>query len=80
MELETWVERDEQEISVTVEFSYSSGCRGARDRYGAPLEPDDDAEIEIQSVKDEHGKEVELTTAEEKRIESLCWDDVADRV
>ncbi len=37
-------------IELEVEFTYHKGCRGLRDKYGAPLEPDEEASIELESV------------------------------
>jgi hypothetical protein len=85
MTLQAYLERDDAEITVTVDYSFSRARRGARDSLcgvrgaGPPLEPDEDEEIEIQSVTDENGKEVELTADETDKIEQQCWDDIADR-
>jgi hypothetical protein len=68
-----------QEIPITVEYSYSRASRGARDRYGAPLEPDEDASVEITNVTDERGREIELTPRETDRVEEMCLEDAEDR-
>lgn len=68
-----------QEINLEVEYRYSKGMRGSRDRWGVPLEPDDPEEVEIQSVTDANGNEVELTKAEMDRVEQLCFNDRAER-
>ncbi len=39
------------EIDVTVEYGGHHGCRGATDRYGAPIEPDDPGEITDLAIK-----------------------------
>lgn len=60
-EMEYTVENEEtgEETTYTVEYTFYKGCRGSRDSYGVPLEPDDPAEIEITRVTDESGSEVD---------------------
>jgi hypothetical protein len=41
----------EREFSVTVEYEFHEPCRGARDRMGLQLEPDDSGSVDIHSVK-----------------------------
>ena len=47
-------------IELEVEFTYHKGCRGLRDKYGAPLEPDEEASIELASVGLANNAEVDL--------------------
>lgn len=68
-----------QELIVAVEYGYSRASRGSRDRYGCPLEPDEPASTEIQSVTDEYGHEVELTSDEEDRADEQCLEDAEER-
>ena len=65
------IERDGEEIEVEVEYDFYRASRGARDSYGAQLEPDEGASVEITStVNTETGQEIELTDSEtEKAIE-----------
>ena len=42
--------KDGEEKSAKVTFGYYDACRGARDSLGVPLEPDSDAEIEIEKI------------------------------
>ena len=37
-------------IEMEVEYEYIKACRGARDSYGVPLEPDEPEDIEIETV------------------------------
>ena len=67
-----------QEIDIEVEYSHYSACRGARDRYGAQLEPDDAEGLEIESVLDTRGCEVALTERENSLAESAAIEQVAD--
>jgi len=53
---------DEMKIDITAE--YSPPTRGARDQYGAALEPDDPEEIEILDAVDELGNTRTLSSAE----------------
>jgi hypothetical protein len=39
-----------QGIEVEVCYAFYPPCRGSRDRYGVPLEPDEDSSVEIQSI------------------------------
>ena len=48
---------NDKEIEVEVNFNYYAGCRGARDAYGQPLEPDDPEDVEILSVLDLDSKD-----------------------
>lgn len=57
---------------LEVEVDYYPGCRGLRDRYGAPQTPDEDAEIEICKVWRD-GKEIDFENIEEALIE-LAFD------
>lgn len=38
-------------IKIEVTGTYIPGCRGHRDRYGAPEEPDEPAYIEVETAK-----------------------------
>jgi len=67
MEIQTYICRDEIDIPVTVKYLLSAPQRGQRDRFGAPLEPDYDAEIEIESVKI-NGVEIETSREEDAKI------------
>lgn len=58
----------ENEIDVTVEYEIYTGCKGSTDRYGVPLEPNEEPECEIASITDNEGNEVEVS---DKVIESL---------
>lgn len=52
------------ELEVTVIGEPIRAMRGSRDRWGCPLEPDEPATFEINSVTDEEGNEIELTDDE----------------
>lgn len=69
------------EIPVTVEYTYYPPCRGHRDRYGAPEEPDEPASVEIGSVLDAKGNELWYSLDEKqlKSIEDEIWEALRDR-
>ena len=76
----------ECEVEVEVEYTYHRARRGARDSLcgkrgaGPPLEPDEPAEIEIDSVTDAtSGAEVELTEAERDRITDEIIEKLSDQ-
>jgi len=55
----TTVEVGEAEQEVTVDYTFYPYYRGARDgRWGPPIEPDEPAHIEIDSITDEAGKDI----------------------
>jgi hypothetical protein len=68
-----------QEIELAVEYGWQRPYRGARDSYGAPLEPDDPGGGEILSVTDANGREWELSSREEDRLYERIEEDVCDR-
>ena len=39
------------EYDANVEYTYIDACKGSRNEYGAPVEPDESASIEINSIK-----------------------------
>lgn len=61
----------EEEVDVTVRYTAYAASRGAREREtGVPLEPDEPASIEIQSVKDSTGKEIDVSDSDLEQLES----------
>ncbi len=72
--LKSWVERNDLEVKVQVTFNVWPACRGSRDKDGVPLEPDEDAGCEIIEVL----PDVELTAAEQERIERELWEHIAE--
>jgi hypothetical protein len=68
------ITRDDIDIPVDVDFTFYPAYRGRRDSIGGvrnagpPLEPDEPASIEINSVKDFEGYEYELTDSEIEEI------------
>lgn len=68
---------DRCEIDVTVQFDYYPPSRGSRDRWGAPLEPDEPENIEITSVWYDGGEQIhdlkltDIMDLEQKALEFL---------
>jgi len=69
------IERAGVEIEIEVEFSMSKGSRGARGSFGEQMEPDEDPECEIESVKRlDNNQDIELTPDETAKIEEKCYE------
>ena len=64
------ITRDDVETEITCEIRMIKASRGHRDRYGAPEEPDEPAEAEIEKVT----PDIELTEAEEDAIREKAFD------
>jgi len=64
------VERNDIEQEVIVGLRYHKACRGDRET------PPEDAEFEIVSVKDENGKDFDLTRFEDEEAIEKAWDEV----
>lgn len=56
---------DGKDNAITVDIAFYKGMPGRRE-FGAPIEPDDDDEIEIIEAWDENGIAVELTDEQEE--------------
>jgi len=74
----------EEEIEIEVEYTAHRAHRGMRDSLGGkagagpPLEPDEDAYVEIDEVFDKDGIDIELTIQEHERILEEIEDGLAD--
>lgn len=42
-----------EDMELEVEYTHYDAERGERDQYGAPLEPDHDEYVEIESINDQ---------------------------
>ena len=58
-------------MELVVTGRWNRGSRGARGTYGVPMEPDEPAHIEIDSVVDEFETPVELTDYEIMRLNDI---------
>lgn len=63
------------ELPVKVEFTAHAATSGARDKYGAPLEPDEPAELVIESVS-HNDKAIELSPEVLSLLESELWENL----
>jgi hypothetical protein len=79
MQIKHTLTRNERDVEVTIELSYSPGCRGHCDRYGAPEEPDEPASFEVETVEDEHGNDYDLSDAEYDEVVEKAWERQQDR-
>ena len=71
--VEIEVERGDAEVIVNCVFTLWPRSRGARDKYGVPLEPDEEAELELHSSTVD-GKAFALTEKEWEWAEETAWD------
>ena len=66
-----------QELECEVEFDYTPECKGSKNEYGVPMEPDCPAEVDINSVIWRGIELVDKLTADElKSIESEVWESI----
>ena len=63
---------DDDDRPITIGANLIPASRGARDQYGAPLEPDTDAEIEIVSATCD-GEEIDLPADLLQRAINELW-------
>ena len=70
---------EDNEVLVTVEYTYHGPCRGAREG-GLQLEPDDPAYTEILSVTDEDGEDFELNKYESEDALNKTYDHYEGRI
>ena len=58
---DTYWENDEgKETLITVNFIYYPPTKGGRNEYGVPMEPDEDASLEILNIRTLHGQDPRL--------------------
>lgn len=70
------ITRDDVEYPITVEYTAHKAIRGARERGGLQIEPDEPAHIEIDGIE---GVDFELTDDEISEIETYIGEVLADR-
>lgn len=76
----TEIERGDDTVNVEVSYTLFRACRGHRDKYGCPEEPDEPASIEIESAKNlSSDEEIELTESEQDKIKEEIWDLEAEK-
>jgi hypothetical protein len=76
---ETTLEIDEVEVELKVAYTFHPAYRGARDgRFGPPIEPDEPACVEIDSVTNKEGKEIELSEENLAIIQQRAEEDLGD--
>lgn len=69
---EVCVTLDGEERKLTVSFEYEPPSRGARGRWGDPMEPDSAGHVSIYQTRDKaSGEEVLLTFMDEQKIEFI---------
>lgn len=65
---------DDADEAIEVVGVYHPEMRGKRDRFGVPLEPDDEAEFEILDAVDQHGNSRNLSRAESRAAIEALWE------
>ncbi len=60
-----------RELKCFIKAAYYPPERGLRDSFGVPLEPDDDALVEILNIKGRAGNEVDFDELERAQQEAL---------
>ena len=71
--------REKYEVEVTVEYEYYPGCRGAREKYGVPLEPDEPPIVLIDTIYlAGTDKEISVTDDEYDDLERVAWSNHKD--
>lgn len=65
---------DDADEYVEVTGVYHPGIRGKRDRFGVPLEPDDEPEFEILNAVDQHGNTRNLSKTERLAALQELWE------
>jgi hypothetical protein len=77
---EATVRFEEDDVDVIVHYEAHKASYGARDRYGAQLEPDEPASIEIwKIVRADTGEEIELSTSQMETLECEIGESLGDR-
>jgi len=67
-------DNDDNDEPITVTGELEPACRGARDQYGAQMEPDTETEVRILDAVDAHGNTVTLTQDQEVRALDEFYD------
>ena len=60
----TWEGDDGKETGLVANYTYYPPCKGGRNEYGVPVEPDWDAEIDILNIRTAHGQDPTLVIPE----------------
>lgn len=74
--LETKIWKEPEDIDVTIEFIYHGAHFGSRDSLGVPLEPDEPAFVDICSIRDINGDEIEVDDKEYAELEKKCIEEI----
>ena len=69
---------DDNDEPIVVTGELEPACRGARDCYGAQMEPDTETEIDILEAVDARGNPVTLTQDQEVRAMDEFYDNCGD--
>ncbi len=65
---------DDSDQPIDITGEYSPPCKGRRNHYGVPMEPDTEAEMTILDAVTADGDSVNLTKQEQARAIEQLWD------
>lgn len=60
------------DVEVTIVWTFCSHERGARGKFGEPLEPDESEHLELESCVNADGTAIELTNDDYARAEAAA--------
>jgi hypothetical protein len=70
---------DDSDTAIDVTGEWSAGSKGSRNEYGVPMEPDEDATVEILDAVDQYGTSRSLTAQEADRAKDALWEAASER-
>jgi len=65
---------DDSDTAIEVTGEFYPGAKGARDRFGVPIEPDDEPDMEILNAVDQYGTTRDLSEADKSAAMEALWD------
>ena len=68
---------DDADEAIVATGRFTPACKGARDAFGVPQEPDDEADIEILDAVDQQGTTRNLSSGERAKAYDALWAAVA---
>ena len=68
---------DDSDTAIDVTGEYTPPCKGSRNEYGVPMEPDYEDSMEILDAVDQDGTSRNLLPCEESRAMDALWESVA---
>lgn len=69
---------DDTDTEIDVTGEWSAASKGSRNEYGVPMEPDEDATVEILDAVDQYGTSRNLTAKESERAKDALWEKISE--